>query len=155
MAAVRNIDWAWNRCALILVITGVFPSGVGRHRRPSGGTVAGEEREGPVADFCVGLGQLQQGSGLKRAALARRMGYSRSQLSEILSGRIRRPPEWDRLVEPLVRACTGDDQRAVAEWRRRHDVLVAVHSELTRQDRQGGSPPILSLIHISEPTRPY
>jgi len=98
--------------------------------------VAGEEREGPVADFCVGLGQLQQGSGLKRAALARRMGYSRSQLSEILSGRIRRPPEWDRLVEPLVRVCTGDDQRAVAEWRRRHDVLVAVYSELTRQDRQ-------------------
>jgi len=40
------------------------------------------------------------------------------------------------LVEPLVRACTGDDERAVTVWRRRHDVLVAVYSELTRQDRQ-------------------
>ena len=74
--------------------------------------------------------------GLDRAMLARRVGYSRSQLYEILDGRIRRPPEWDRLVEPLVRVCTGDDQRKVAQWRRRHDVLVAVHTELARQDRQ-------------------
>ena len=102
--------------------------------------MAGEAREGPVAEFCAGLRRLQQGSGLDRAVVARRVGYSRSQLYEILDGRIRRPPEWDRLVEPLVRACTGDDQRAVAEWRRRHDVLVAVHSELARQDRQGQSP---------------
>ncbi len=93
-------------------------------------------QEGPVAEFCAGLRRLLQGSGLDRAALARRVSYSRSQLYEILEGRIRRPPEWDRLVEPLVRACTGDDERAVALWRRRHDVLVAVHSELTRQDRQ-------------------
>ena len=92
--------------------------------------------EGPVAEFCAGLRRLLQVSGLDRAVLARRVGYSRSQLYEILEGRIRRPPEWDRLVEPLVRACTGDDQRKVAEWRRRHDVLVAVYSELTRQDRQ-------------------
>ena len=97
-------------------------------------------QEGPVAEFCAGLRQLQQGSGLDRAALAHRVGYSRSQLYEILEGRIRRPPEWDRLVEPLVRACTGDDQRAVTAWRQRHDVLGAVYSELTRQDRQGGTP---------------
>ncbi len=96
--------------------------------------------EGPVAEFCAGLRRLLQGSGLERAVAARRVGYSRSQLYEILDGRIRRPPEWDRLVEPLVRACTGDDERAVTEWRRRHDVLVAVHGELTRQDRQGGTP---------------
>ena len=105
--------------------------------------MAGEAREGPVAEFCAGLRRLQQGSGLDRAVVARRVGYSRSQLYEILDGRIRRPPEWDRLVEPLVRACTSDDLRKVAEWRRRHDVLVAVYSELTRQDRQdrpGGTP---------------
>ena len=102
--------------------------------------MAGEGREGPVAEFCAGLRRLQQGSGLDRAVVARRVGYSRSQLYEILDGRIRRPPEWDRLVEPLVRLCTGTDERAVALWRRRHDVLVAVHSELTRQDRQGGTP---------------
>ena len=105
--------------------------------------MAGEGREGPVAEFCAGLRRMQQGSDLDRAMLARRLRFSRSQLYEILDGRIRRPPEWDRLVEPLVRACTGDDERAVAEWRRRHDVLVAVYSELTRQDRQdrpGGTP---------------
>jgi hypothetical protein len=89
--------------------------------------VAGQE--GPVAEFCAGLRRLLQVSGLDRAALARRVSYSRSQLYEILEGRIRRPPEWDRLVEPLVRACTGDDQREVALWRRRHDVLVAVYSD--------------------------
>jgi len=82
------------------------------------------------------LRRLQQRSGLDRAVVARRVGYSRSQLYEILDGRIRRPPEWDRLVEPLVRVCTGDDERAVAYWRRRHDVLVAVYDELTRQDHQ-------------------
>ncbi len=98
--------------------------------------MAGEARQGPVAEFCTGLRRLQQGCDLDRSALARRVGYSRSQLYEILDGRIRRPPEWDRLVEPLVRVCTGDDERAVAYWRRRHDVLVAVYSELTRQDRQ-------------------
>ncbi|MBA2696680.1 MAG: hypothetical protein H0U62_12770 [Actinobacteria bacterium] len=55
----------------------------------------------------------------------------------ILDGRIRRPPEWDRLVEPLVRVCTGDDQRKVAQWRRRHDVLVAVHTELIHAHAHG------------------
>ncbi len=75
--------------------------------------MAGGSSEGPVARFCTALRQLQQRSGFDRAALARRVGYSRSQLYEILDGRIRRPPEWDRLVEPLVRLCTGDDERAV------------------------------------------
>ncbi|MDQ3152230.1 MAG: tetratricopeptide repeat protein [Actinomycetota bacterium] len=93
-------------------------------------------REGPVAEFCAGLRRLQQKSGLDLAGVARRVGYSRSQLYEILAGRIHRPPEFDRLVEPLVRVCTGDDRRVVAEWRQRHDVLVAVYSELTRQGRQ-------------------
>ena len=70
--------------------------------------MAGEGREGPVAEFCAGLRRMQQGAGLDRAMLARRLRFSRSQLYEILDGRIRRPPEWDRLVEPLVRVCTGD-----------------------------------------------
>ena len=80
--------------------------------------MAGQGHEGPVAKFCAGLRRLQQGSGLDRTVVARRVGYSRSQLYEILDGWIRRPPEWDRLVEPLVRVCTGDDERAVALWRR-------------------------------------
>lgn len=51
---------------------------------------------GPVAAFCLGLRQLQQASGLDRTRLARRLSYSRSQLYQILDGRISRPPEWDR-----------------------------------------------------------
>jgi tetratricopeptide (TPR) repeat protein len=100
------------------------------------------EREGggPVADFCTGLRRLQQGCGLDRSVLARRLGYSRSQLYEILDGRISRPPEWDRLVEPLVRACTGNDEVAVAEWRRRHDVLAEVYHAFRNQHRQHGTP---------------
>jgi tetratricopeptide (TPR) repeat protein len=86
---------------------------------------------------------LQQDSGLSRAELARQVKCSRSQLYEILNGRVSRPPEWDRVVEPLVRACTRDDERAIARWRKRHGVLVQVHSELRRQP--GGT---------SRPTQP-
>jgi len=94
------------------------------------------KRTGPVADFCTGLRLLQEGRGLDRSALARRLGYSRSQLYAILDGHISRPPEWDRLVEPLVRACTGNDERAVAVWRQRYAVLLEVDNALRNQHRQ-------------------
>jgi tetratricopeptide (TPR) repeat protein len=101
--------------------------------------VAKQESGGPVADFCTGLRRLQQGRGLDRSALARRLGYSRSQLYAILDGHISRPPEWDRLVEPLVRACTGNDERAVAVWRQRHEVLLEVYNALRNRHRQDGT----------------
>ncbi|MCA1709178.1 MAG: helix-turn-helix domain-containing protein, partial [Actinobacteria bacterium] len=100
--------------------------------------MAGQTSGGPVAEFCAGLRRLVERRGLDRAVLARRVGYSRSQLYEILDGRISRPPEWDRLVEPLVRACSGNDERAVELWRRRHDVLLAVYGELKRQPMPPG-----------------
>jgi hypothetical protein len=102
-------------------------------------SVAKQKSRGPVADFCTGLRRLQQGRGLDRSALARRLGYSRSQLYAILDGQISRPPEWDRLVEPLVRACTGDDERAIAVWRQRHEVLLEVYDALRTQHRQDGT----------------
>jgi Helix-turn-helix domain/NB-ARC domain len=101
--------------------------------------VAHQEGSGPVADFCLRLRRLQQSSSLDLSAVARRLGYSRSQLYEILSGRISRPPEWDRLVEPLVRVCTGDDEQSLAWWRRRYDVLVEVYSTLRNQPRPDGT----------------
>jgi hypothetical protein len=110
------------------------------HRTCEGTSVVEREGGGPVADFCTGLRRLQRGCGLDRSSLARRLGYSRSQLYEILDGRISRPPEWDRLVEPLVRVCTGNDEGAVAEWRQRHDVLAEVYSALRNQHRQHGTP---------------
>jgi tetratricopeptide (TPR) repeat protein len=91
------------------------------------------------------LRRLQQESGLSRGELARRINYGRSQLYVILNGQVRRPPEWDRLVEPLVRACTGDDERVVASWRRRHGVLVQVCQELQRQQGRDGPSAAVSL----------
>nr|WP_189857858.1 WD40 repeat domain-containing protein [Streptomyces poonensis] len=75
---------------------------------------------------------------MDRATLARRVQYSRSQLYEILDGRISRPPEWDRLVEPLVQHCTGGDPAALRTWRRRHEVMVEVYTALGRQARRQG-----------------
>ena len=109
-------------------------------------SVAGQRSGGPVADFCAALRRLQMDSGLSRTALARQVSYSRSQLYAILDGEIRRPPEWGRLVEPLVRACTGDDRRAVEYWRRRHGELVEVY-ELGRRDLPDSG------VVLSEPTR--
>jgi tetratricopeptide (TPR) repeat protein len=97
--------------------------------------VAGQASGGPVAEFCTGLRQLVEHRRLSRATLAHQLGYSRAQLYAILDGQISRPPEWDRLVEPLVRVCTGNDERAVGAWRRRHDVLVGVYTELKRQPK--------------------
>lgn len=97
---------------------------------------------GPVGDFCAELADLQRASGLSRTALARMLNYGRSQVYEILDGRIKRPPEWDRLVEPLVRTCLARTHsgaaldRAVATWRHRHEVLVRVYDELSRHRPQ-------------------
>ena len=91
---------------------------------------------GPVADFCAALRDLQVASGISRSSLAREIHYGRSQLYDILDGRIRRPPEWDRLVEPLLRTCLRgkpDVERLVADWRTRYEVLLRVHDELTRR----------------------
>jgi thiaminase len=100
--------------------------------------VVADRSTGPVGEFCAELAELQRASGLSRTALARTLNYGRSQVYEILDGRIKRPPEWDRLVEPLVRTCLSRGlagpglDRAVADWRHRHDVLVRVHDELSR-----------------------
>ncbi|MGQ0773361.1 MAG: ATP-binding protein [Pseudonocardiales bacterium] len=104
--------------------------------------------EGSVADFCAELKRLQQRSGLSPATLARQLDYGRAQLYEILGGRISRPPDWDRLVEPLVRACTRGDERAIGAWRQRHDVLMRVWNEFSRLNRQDDSP------RSAERTRP-
>ena len=100
-------------------------------------------QNGPVADFCAALRQLQVASGISRGTLAREIHYGRSQLYDILDGRIRRPPEWDRLVEPLLRTCLRgkpDLERLVTEWRTRYEVLLRVHDELTRRAGRPAEP---------------
>jgi tetratricopeptide (TPR) repeat protein len=100
--------------------------------------VAGVAREaavGPVGEFCAALRRLRADSGADIAVLARQLGVSRTQLYAVLAGEVRRPPDWDRVVRPLVEACTGGDQAALAWWRRRHAVLVEVAEEMRRRDR--------------------
>ncbi|HKR50257.1 MAG TPA: hypothetical protein VJT72_11880 [Pseudonocardiaceae bacterium] len=58
--------------------------------------------------------------------MARRLNYSRPQLYQILDGGICRPPEWDRLVEPLVRACTGAEPLFPDPFQGAHGCVVVV-----------------------------
>lgn len=88
----------------------------------------------PVEEFCHGLKRLQKDSGQSPTALANRLSISRAQLYVILSGKIRRPPDWAKLVGPLVTACTGGDSQAVAHWRRRHALLTEVWEELHHRE---------------------
>ncbi|MEU4215464.1 helix-turn-helix domain-containing protein, partial [Actinoplanes sp. NPDC026623] len=87
---------------------------------------------GPVAAFCAGLRRRWQASGRDLPGVARDVGISRTQLYAILNGEIRRPPDFDHLVRPLIRACGGTDAD-VADWRRRHEILVGVHAETRRR----------------------
>jgi hypothetical protein len=89
---------------------------------------------GPVSEFCAKLDALRIGAGADVPVLARRLSLSRAQLYAILGGRIRRPPDWDRVVRPLVDACTGGDAGALAAWRQRHAVLTGVWEELRRRN---------------------
>jgi tetratricopeptide (TPR) repeat protein len=109
----------------------------------------GKEAGDPVAEFCAGLRRLQEGCGLDRATLARQVRYSRSQLYTILDGEISRPPDWGRLVEPLVRVCTGDDEQALDGWRRRHDVLVEVYHALRHQSRRDSTPKLTRVARVA------
>ncbi|MGH3940726.1 MAG: ATP-binding protein [Pseudonocardiaceae bacterium] len=103
--------------------------------------MAGQGNEGPVAHFCAALRRLQQDSGLTRAALARKVREKcgRAQLYQILDGEIRRPPEWDRVVEPVVRACTRNNEDEVGYWRRRHGELITTYEQVRHQDRPHGT----------------
>lgn len=90
---------------------------------------------GPVSEFCAKLDELRIESATEVPALAKRLGLSRAQLYAILAGRIKQPPEWDRVVRPLVDACTGGDPGILATWRRRHAILTGVWEELRRRSR--------------------
>jgi thiaminase len=105
--------------------------------------VVASSPNGPVADFCAALRELQVSAGISRTTLARQVNYGRSQLYDILDGRIRRPPEWDRLVEPLLRTCLRDRpdlELTVADWRMRYEVLLRVHDELSRRAGRATGP---------------
>jgi tetratricopeptide (TPR) repeat protein len=87
---------------------------------------------GPVADFCAGLRQLRAGSKIPVVVLASQLSLSRQYLYAVLAGRVKRVPDWDTLVRPLVEACTGGDPVAVVAWRRRHGLMTAAWEQLSR-----------------------
>jgi tetratricopeptide (TPR) repeat protein len=91
-----------------------------------------------LADFCAGLRDLQSESRIPVTVLAGQLGLSRQHLHEVLGGRVKRPPAWDKIVAPLVGACTGGDQVMLASWRRRHEVLLEVWGFQGQAD--GGGP---------------
>jgi tetratricopeptide (TPR) repeat protein len=97
-----------------------------------------------VADFCAGLRDLQLQSRIPVATLAGQLGLSRQHLHEVLAGRVKRPPAWDPIVAPLVRACAGGDPVMLASWRHRHDIMLEVWDLQSRADSRGPVPDFCS-----------
>jgi tetratricopeptide (TPR) repeat protein len=89
----------------------------------------------PVGEFCAQLRELRVESGAEVPPLARQLGLSRAQLYAILAGRIKRPPDWNRVVRPLVERCASGDPGALTAWRRRHAILTGVWEELRRREQ--------------------
>jgi hypothetical protein len=94
-----------------------------------------------VRAFCARLDRLAAESGIGRASLARKVGYSRSQLYKILDGKVDRPPDWGRFVQRLVTVCTTDDNRAVAEWKLLHGLLIDAYERAAAAEPAGGTLP--------------
>jgi tetratricopeptide (TPR) repeat protein len=90
---------------------------------------------GPVSEFCVALDQLRIASGMEVPLLAKQLSLSRAQLYAILAGRVKRPPDWDRVVRPFVDACAPGQPEMLAAWRRRHAILTEVWEQLRRRDQ--------------------
>jgi tetratricopeptide (TPR) repeat protein len=87
---------------------------------------------GPIVEFCAGLRRLRAGSTIPVAVLAGQLSVSRQHLYAVLGGRVRKLPDWDTMVRPLVVACTGGDPAEVAAWRRRHALMTAAWEQLSR-----------------------
>jgi transcriptional regulator with XRE-family HTH domain len=90
------------------------------------------DAQSPLSRFCARLKDLQHTAGFSQTSLAAAVHLSTSQMSDILSGKIKRPPDWD-VVHKVVRACLAhakeEDKslpvhlRDERDWRRRfHDL---------------------------------
>jgi hypothetical protein len=87
----------------------------------------------PVKAFCTELRHLTRRSSLSAVAASRRLHISRSQYYAIINGDVRRPPDWAK-VEAILRMC-GEDDAAVAAWRRRHDEMVTAYDSRRTERR--------------------
>jgi tetratricopeptide (TPR) repeat protein/transcriptional regulator with XRE-family HTH domain len=83
----------------------------------------------PLALFCARLKRLQQAASLTQASLAAAAARSPQQMSAILNGQIRKPPDWT-VVEQIVETCLARAREAGRlvppdlcdreDWRRRY-----------------------------------
>ncbi|MFJ4717517.1 helix-turn-helix domain-containing protein [Streptomyces sp. NPDC088785] len=105
-----------------------------------GGPVPGATPGGPVPEFCARLRALVVASGLQQNRVASRVGKSPAALSDLLRGRVARPPAWDdvrRIVECCAAAREAGPRAVAAEvdaWRHLHGRLVEVYEALRRLD---------------------
>ena len=112
----------------------------------------------PLALFCARLRRLQKAAGILQTSLARATRLSTSQMSDILNGKIKRPPDWD-ITANIVRACVDHASRAgrsippdlrdVDDWRRRYGDLEQDYDTAARprQDTPAG----YLLAQVSDP----
>lgn len=113
---------------------------------------------GPLVLFCARLKRIQVASSISQVSLARAVHLSKSQMSDILNGKIRRLLSWDVTIA-MVRVClehaesrgsiVPPDLRDEEEWRRRYadverDLDVGTRSQSRREvqtsDVFGSSP---------------
>ena len=95
------------------------------------GSGVGHSTEGPpeaLSGFCERLRRLQRASGITQRNLARAVGVSEQQLSDILNGKIQRLPPWPR-VRAMVEACRN---HAVANARSLPPDLVSADAWRSR-----------------------
>src|ERR1035438_6637101 len=105
----------------------------------------------PLRLFCERLRRLQTACGVKQSGLLGAAGLKRSQVSDILNGKIERPPDWGVTVA-IVRACLEHAETAgrlvppdlgdEADWQRRYfdleqDLDSGARSRPRREDPAG------------------
>jgi transcriptional regulator with XRE-family HTH domain len=130
---------------------------------------------GALTLFCTRLKRLQAASGISQTSLVSAVHLGRSQISDILNGKIKRLPDWE-VTSALVRACLGyadtkgrpvpSDLRDERDWRRRyadleHDLdaharsgsrrsLAPLPNTASKQGRRGKAQYLRAVIEEAE-----
>ncbi len=116
---------------------------------------------GPLTLFCGRLKRLQMASGISQSRLLSAAHLGRSQMSDILNGKIKRLPDWDVIIA-MVRAClehaeassrtVPPDLRDEADWRRRYADL---EHDLDAESWQGPLRDVLPGRLLAQVTDPF
>jgi len=116
---------------------------------------------GPLMLFCARLKRLQMASGISQSRLLSAAHLGRSQMSDILNGKIKRRPDWD-MVAAIVRACleyAESEHRSVpldlrneGDWRRRYTDL---EHDLDAETPQEPRPEVLPGRLLAQVTDPF